>query len=164
MLGSSELVAFVATTDLDRARAFYGGVLGLAVVEESPFACVFDAQGTRLRVTPVAEIVTAPYTVLGWAVADIAATVRALGDAGVRFERFAGMEQDDLGVWTAPGGAKVGVVHRPRRQRAVAHPGCRARGQGVNQSSRVIQRRGILMARSAMMFFCTSVVPAPIEV
>ena len=107
MLGSSELVAFVATTDLDRARAFYGGVLGLAVVEESPFACVFDAHGTRLRVTPVAEIVTAPYTVLGWAVADIAATVRALGRAGVRFERFAGMDQDDLGVWTSPGGAKV---------------------------------------------------------
>ncbi len=107
MLGSSELVAFVATTDLDRARAFYGGVLGLPLVEEGPFACVFDAHGTQLRVTPVAEILTAPYTVLGWAVVDIAATVRALGGAGVRFERFAGMEQDELGVWTAPGGARV---------------------------------------------------------
>ncbi len=28
----------------------------------------------------------------------------------------------------------------------------------------VAQRRGILMARSAMMFFCTSVVPAPMDV
>ena len=82
MLGSSELVAFVATTDLDRARAFYGGVLGLPVVEESPFACVFDAHGTQLRVTPVAEIRTAPYTVLGWAVDDIVAAVRALGARG----------------------------------------------------------------------------------
>jgi catechol 2,3-dioxygenase-like lactoylglutathione lyase family enzyme len=107
MLGSSDLVAFVATTDLDRARDFYGGLLGLPLVEESPFACVFDAHGTSLRVTPVSEMRTAPYTVLGWAVDDIAATVRALGAAGVGLERFAGMDQDDRGVWTAPGGAQV---------------------------------------------------------
>jgi catechol 2,3-dioxygenase-like lactoylglutathione lyase family enzyme len=107
MLESSDLVAFVATTDLDRARAFYGDVLGLSVVEESPFACVFDAHGTQIRVTPVGEIRIAPYTVLGWAVADIVAMVRALGSAGVRFERFPGMDQDDLGVWAAPGGARV---------------------------------------------------------
>jgi catechol 2,3-dioxygenase-like lactoylglutathione lyase family enzyme len=107
MLGSSDLVAFVATTDLDRARDFYGGLLGLPLVEDSPFACVFDAHGTSLRVTPVSEIRSAPYTVLGWAVDDIAATVRALGAAGVGLERFAGMDQDDRGVWTAPGGAQV---------------------------------------------------------
>jgi catechol 2,3-dioxygenase-like lactoylglutathione lyase family enzyme len=107
MLGSSDLVAFVATTDLDRARAFYAGTLGLPLVEESPFACVFDAHGTTLRVTPVGEIRTAAYTVLGWTVDDIAATVKALGVAGVSFERFAGMDQDDRGVWTTPNGAQV---------------------------------------------------------
>jgi catechol 2,3-dioxygenase-like lactoylglutathione lyase family enzyme len=107
MLGSSDLVAFVATTDLDAARDFYGGVLGLPMVEDSPFACVFDAHGTSLRVTPVSEIRTAPYTVLGWVVDDIGVTVSALGAAGVGFERFAGMEQDDSGVWTAPSGARV---------------------------------------------------------
>ncbi len=57
--------------------------------------------------TPVGEIRTAPYTVLGWAVADIEATVRALGSTGVSVERFAGMDQDDIGVWAAPGGARV---------------------------------------------------------
>jgi catechol 2,3-dioxygenase-like lactoylglutathione lyase family enzyme len=107
MLGSSDLVAFVATTDLDRARAFYAGTLGLSLVEESPFACVFDAHGTTLRVTPVGEIRAAAYTVLGWTVDDIAATVKALGGAGVSFERFAGMNQDDRGLWTTPNGAQV---------------------------------------------------------
>jgi catechol 2,3-dioxygenase-like lactoylglutathione lyase family enzyme len=107
MLGSSELVAFVATTDIDRARVFYRDTLGLSLVEESPFACVFDAHGAPLRVTPVGEIRTAPYTVLGWAVDDIRATVQALGAAGVRFERFEGMDQDDVGVWTAPNRAQV---------------------------------------------------------
>ena len=37
--------------------------------------------------------------------------LRLVGDdelaAGVGLERFAGMEQDDSGVWTAPGGAQV---------------------------------------------------------
>jgi catechol 2,3-dioxygenase-like lactoylglutathione lyase family enzyme len=107
MLGSSDLVAFVATTDLDRARAFYSEVVGLSLVEESPFACVFDAHGTALRVTPVDEIRAAPYTVLGWVVDDIEATVRSLAGADVGFQRFTDMDQDDLGVWTSPSGARV---------------------------------------------------------
>jgi len=107
MLGSSELVAFVATTDIDRALVFYRDTLGLSLVEQSPFACVFDAHGTQLRVTPVGDLRPAPYTVLGWAVDDVAASVQALGAAGVRFERFEGMEQDGVGVWTAPNGAQV---------------------------------------------------------
>jgi len=107
MLGSSDLVAFVATSDLARARAFYGETLGLAVVEDGPFACVFDAHGTALRVTPVPEVAAAPYTVLGWSVTDITATVTALADAGVVLKRFAGMDQDARGVWTAPSGARV---------------------------------------------------------
>jgi catechol 2,3-dioxygenase-like lactoylglutathione lyase family enzyme len=107
MLESSDLVAFVATTDLDGARASYRHVLGLSVVDESPFTCVFDAHGTQIRVTPVGEIRTAPSTAPGWAVADIEATRGALGAAGVSFERFAGMDQDDSGVGAAPGGARV---------------------------------------------------------
>jgi catechol 2,3-dioxygenase-like lactoylglutathione lyase family enzyme len=107
MLGSSDLVAFVGTTDLDRARAFYGSTLGLAEVEESPFACVFDAHGTPLRVTPVGEVRAAPYTVLGWTVTDIGATVGALEAAGVALERFAGIDQDEAGVWHTPSGAQV---------------------------------------------------------
>jgi catechol 2,3-dioxygenase-like lactoylglutathione lyase family enzyme len=107
MLGSSDLVGFVATTDTERARAFYRDTLGLALVDESPFVLVFDAHGTQLWVTPVDDIKIAPYTVLGWAVDDIAATVRGLNAAGVTFERFAGMDQDDLGVWTAPSGSRV---------------------------------------------------------
>jgi hypothetical protein len=107
VLGSCDLVAFVATTDLDRAKGFYAGCLGLGLLEESPVACVFDAGGTRLRVTLVDSLVPAGYTVLGWQVAALAPVVRELGDAGVVFERFGGMEQDGLGVWRAPGGDLV---------------------------------------------------------
>lgn len=113
MLQDAELVAFLATSDLDRARAFYCGVLGFEVVEESPFALVLDANGTPIRVTPVDAPVVAPYTVLGWQVDDAAATVRALAGAGVECDRFDGMDQDDDGVWTAPGGARIAWFRDP---------------------------------------------------
>ena len=60
-----------------------------------------------LRVTAVHQVVPAGYTVLGWRVADIEAVVRDLSARGVAFSRFDGMDQDDNGIWTSPGGAKV---------------------------------------------------------
>jgi catechol 2,3-dioxygenase-like lactoylglutathione lyase family enzyme len=83
VLESSDVVAFAAAADLDRARAFYEGTLGLPVVEHNDFACVLDANGTLLRVTAVPKVSRAGYTVLGWRVADITGTVRGLTAKGV---------------------------------------------------------------------------------
>jgi catechol 2,3-dioxygenase-like lactoylglutathione lyase family enzyme len=107
VLANSDLIGFVATSDLDRSRAFYADVLGLTLVEQTPYACVFDADGTQLRVTAVAQVAQPGYTVLGWRVADIAATIDDLVARGVKFTRFEGMEQDDRGVWTTPNGDQV---------------------------------------------------------
>jgi catechol 2,3-dioxygenase-like lactoylglutathione lyase family enzyme len=108
VLGSAALIAFIGTADLARARAFYEGVLGLPVIEDEPgVALAVDARGTMLRVTAVREVAPRPYTVLGWAVPDVAAAVRHLAARGVPARRFDGLEQDDLGIWSAPGGARV---------------------------------------------------------
>ena len=113
MLGAFDLVAFVHVTDVTRARAFYDGVLGLTLTEDTPFALVFDANGTTLRVTPVEGHKPLAGTVLGWAVDDIAATIGELTARGVEFTRYDGMEQDELGVWKAPSGAKVAWFKDP---------------------------------------------------
>ena len=107
MLNTCELIAFVPAVDMEAAREFYGRTLGLDLVEENPAACVFDAHGTMLRVTAVGEVAAAPYTVLGWAVPDIAATVNGLRERGVAIRRFDALDQDDLGVWRSPGGDLV---------------------------------------------------------
>jgi catechol 2,3-dioxygenase-like lactoylglutathione lyase family enzyme len=107
MLGGADVVAFVATTDADRATAFYGDLLGLALVEQTRFACLFTTPNAELRVTIVSELSPAPYTVLGWRVADVEARARALRAAGVEALRYEGMEQDELGIWTSPSGARV---------------------------------------------------------
>ncbi|HXR37962.1 MAG TPA: VOC family protein [Terracidiphilus sp.] len=115
ILGASKLVAFAATTDPARARAFYEGVLGLRlVVDEKPFALVFDANGTMLRVTTVHEQNPDPFTVLGWEVDSIESTVERLTAAGVAFLRYPGLNDGDaLGIWTAPGGARIAWFHDP---------------------------------------------------
>ena len=115
ILGTSKLVAFVSTTDPARARAFYQGVLGLKLVEDAkPFALVFDANGTMLRVTVVHELDPAPFTVLGWGVDSIDETVERLRAAGVEFLRYAGLNDADLkGIWTAPSGARIAWFNDP---------------------------------------------------
>lgn len=113
-LASSSLVAFVGVCDPDRAKSFYRDRLGLRLVsEELPFALVFDVQGTMLRVTVVPEVKPAKFTVLGWKVPDIQGAVSSLYKAGVEFQRYAGLQQDGLGIWTSPNGARVAWFHDP---------------------------------------------------
>jgi catechol 2,3-dioxygenase-like lactoylglutathione lyase family enzyme len=99
MLDRSDVIAFASATDLRRARAFYEQVLGLRVIEQNDFACVFDANGTMLRVTAVA--------VLGWRVSDTTTAVRDLAARGAVFLRYDGLDQDGDGIWTTPGGDQV---------------------------------------------------------
>jgi catechol 2,3-dioxygenase-like lactoylglutathione lyase family enzyme len=114
ILGSSKIVAFAGVRDADRARAFYRDTLGLPLVSEDGFALVFDANGTMLRVSLVREVVAAPYTVLGWEVDDIAAKAKALRVAGIGLERYESfLKQDELGIWTAPGGTRVAWFKDP---------------------------------------------------
>jgi predicted enzyme related to lactoylglutathione lyase len=112
-LGDDQVVAFVPTTNLDRAAGFYSSVLHLPLEEHSSFACVFRAGGTMLRVTLVDALRVQPFTVFGWDVTDIAKTMAALTERGVVFERFDGMGQDDTGVWTTPRGDRVAWFKDP---------------------------------------------------
>jgi len=68
-----------------------------------------------LRVTPVPGYDPVPFTIAGWSVPDITAAVRALAASGVTFTRYDGMAQDELGIWTAPGGDRVAWFTDPDR-------------------------------------------------
>ncbi|MDT3442414.1 MULTISPECIES: VOC family protein [unclassified Pseudofrankia] len=107
MLADAELIAFVPTVDLDRALNFYQGVLGLPLLEETPSAAVFQVAGTILRVSTVREVMPQPFTTLGWRVEDITGAVRWLTDRGARVNRYDGIDQDGLGIWTSPDGDRI---------------------------------------------------------
>lgn len=112
-LGSQKIIAFVATTDLARAREFYGDTLGLHLVSEDQFALVFDAAGTMLRVTLVQQVAAGKYTVLGWHVTDIVRTAKQLQNSHIALEHYPGMQQDELGIWKSPSGARVAWFKDP---------------------------------------------------
>src|SRR5713101_1616042 len=113
MLGSAKIIAFVSTSDPAKALTFYRDTIGLKLQEESPYALVFKAKNTMLRVQIVNKATVAPYTALGWEVADIAATIKQLNKAGVAMERFEGMKQEKLGAWSPGGSTKVAWFKDP---------------------------------------------------
>lgn len=132
MLGNRPLIAFLATRDPARARAFYRDTLGLSLVGEDAFALVFDVCGVMLRVVTAADVVVAPYTVLGWEVPDAAAAAAALAAAGVMPERFAGLAQDAQGVWASPSGARIAWFKDPDGHvLSVMQPGPPGAGAGA---------------------------------
>ena len=106
-LDTATMVGFVPTADLVQARDFYQRRLGLSLVSETPQFAVFETGGTALRVNLVEDHHPVPFTIAGWQVADIAATVASLVDAGVVFSRYDFADQDELGIWTTPGGDQV---------------------------------------------------------
>ncbi len=113
MLGSKGIVAFIPTRDAKKAKQFYQETLGLRLLSEDQFAVVFDANGIMLRVTPAPEFKPHPFTVLGWQVSAIEEVVSGLQKKGVVFEKYGFMKQDELGIWSAPGGTKVAWFKDP---------------------------------------------------
>jgi predicted enzyme related to lactoylglutathione lyase len=107
MLSDADLMAFVPVSDMARARRFYEGTLGLEVRQADDYGCMLAANGTTLRLAQVEDYARPAFTVLGWQVTSIEATVAALTTAGVTMHRYEGMGQDDAGTWRAPSGDRV---------------------------------------------------------
>ena len=99
----AKAATFIITRDRERARKFYGEILGFKQVSEDDFAVVFDLNGTKLRIATVKDHQPQRHTVLGWEVPDIVAAVKTLKAKGVAFNIYEGFGQDELGIWTAPG-------------------------------------------------------------
>ena len=113
MLKEARVMAFVSVTDRAKAREFYGGTLGLTLTEDEQTALVFDAGGTMLRVSLVEKLTPQPFTVLGWDVSDISATMTELRGRGVAFESFPFLPEDAGGVMTFPDGTRVAWFKDP---------------------------------------------------
>ena len=77
------------------------------MVADEPFALVFDANGTSLRIQKVKSFQPHLFTAFGWQVTDIEAMIEALQAKNVSFVHFPGLAQDDLGVSVFSDNTKV---------------------------------------------------------
>ena len=107
MLSTSPIIGFIPTSDANRARTFYEHTLGLRFLSQDDFALVLESNGTMIRIANAGTFTPAPFTILGWEVQDIQQEVAALTAKGVAFSRYGFLDQDDAGIWSAPGGDKV---------------------------------------------------------
>ena len=98
MLADSKAFSGFAVPDLAEARQFYGETLGLRVSEEHGMLQLHLAGGRDVIVYPKPDHTPASYTILNFPVDDVEATVDALTERGVRFERYQGFDQDDKGI------------------------------------------------------------------
>lgn len=112
---SRKPIAFIATDNSEKARAFYAEILGLKLLESSAFALVFADGAQVLRVQIVAELIPAPYTAHGWQVSNIETEVARLKQKNVDTLRFESLAQDDAGIWTSPDGHKIAWFNDPSK-------------------------------------------------
>jgi catechol 2,3-dioxygenase-like lactoylglutathione lyase family enzyme len=113
MLASGEMVGFIPTKDYEAARVFYVGKLGLEFVCLDRFALVVRAGASTIRITEIPSFTPLPGTTLGWAVEDIEAVAKWLRDRGVAFEKYPFVQDQTLGIWTAPSGDRVAWFKDP---------------------------------------------------
>jgi catechol 2,3-dioxygenase-like lactoylglutathione lyase family enzyme len=92
-----------AVDDLPKAREFYENTLGLRVSEEHDLLILHLAGARDTMIYPKPDFMPATYTILNFQVPDVDETVDELARRGVRFERYAGLEQDEKGIFRGEG-------------------------------------------------------------
>jgi catechol 2,3-dioxygenase-like lactoylglutathione lyase family enzyme len=102
-----------AVPDLDEARAFYEGTLGLRVSQEHDLLTLHLAGDRDTLVYPKPDFVPATYTILNFPVDDVEAAVDELQNRGVHFERYEGFDQDEKGISRDPDGPVIAWFKDP---------------------------------------------------
>jgi catechol 2,3-dioxygenase-like lactoylglutathione lyase family enzyme len=113
MLEFAKIFSYIPTKNFERAKTFYGGVLGLKHVSTDDFALVFESGGIRIRVVKVPDFKPGAFAILGWQVDDLEKSVTTLKAHGVICERWPGIKQDSDGVWDEPGRPRVAWFKDP---------------------------------------------------
>lgn len=106
MLGGNKATSGFAVKDMNAAREFYEGTLGLDVEvldQEHGLARLRLADGYGVLMYLSADMTPASYTMLNFEVDDIDAAVDELAGRGIAFERYEGFDHDEKGIVRGPG-------------------------------------------------------------
>lgn len=101
MFENTKAFSSFAVDDVQKAREFYGEVLGLktTVLDEENGIMSLDLAGDRTTlIYPKPDFTPATYTILNFPVDDVEKAVDELAGRGVTFERYENFEQDEKGV------------------------------------------------------------------
>jgi catechol 2,3-dioxygenase-like lactoylglutathione lyase family enzyme len=97
MFKDTKAFSSFSVDDIQAAKEFYGGTLGLDVGEDHGMLRLNIVGGIPVLVYPKDNHVPAEFTVLNFPVDDIDAAAREATGRGITFERYSD-EHDDLGI------------------------------------------------------------------
>jgi catechol 2,3-dioxygenase-like lactoylglutathione lyase family enzyme len=103
MLANTRAYSGFAVDDMDKAREFYAGTLGLRTSEEHGLMWLHLAGERDTLVYQQRDSTLASYTILNFEVDDIDKAVDELMARGVRFEHYDHIEQDQKGIFREEG-------------------------------------------------------------
>jgi len=107
MFAETKAFSGFAVPDVQQAREFYEGTLGLNVSEDNDLLILHLAGGRDTLVYPKPDHTSATYTILNFQVDDIDAAVDQLTQRGVQFERYDAFGQDEKGISRDQGGPPI---------------------------------------------------------
>ena len=103
MFADTRAFSGFAVDDLEKAREFYGGTLGLRTSVQHDIMTLHLADDRDTIVYPKPGHHPADYTILNFQVDDIDYVVDQLAERGVQLERYEGLGQDEKGINRAGG-------------------------------------------------------------
>jgi catechol 2,3-dioxygenase-like lactoylglutathione lyase family enzyme len=104
MFGETKAFSGFSVDDVQAAKQFYGGTLGLEVSEANGILSLHLAGGTDVIAYPKGDQhAPASFTILNFPVENIDAAVDELTRRGVVFQRFPGLETDEKGIFRGGG-------------------------------------------------------------
>lgn len=100
MFESASVHPAIAVSDLERAKAFYGGTLGLTMKDERAEGVTYESGGSWMLVYPSSFAGTNQATYMTFEVSDVEAAVDELVGKGITFEQydFPGLKTDARGI------------------------------------------------------------------
>ena len=107
MFAETKAFSGFAVPDVEQAREFYEGTLGLNVSEDNDLLILHLTGGRDTLVYPKPDHEPANYTILNFQVDDIDEAVDQLTQRGVQFERYDGFGQDEKGISRDQGGPPI---------------------------------------------------------
>jgi catechol 2,3-dioxygenase-like lactoylglutathione lyase family enzyme len=115
MYSQSKAFSSFSVNDLQKAREFYAGVLGLTVVDSPMGILELQTQGNNnIIIYPKPDHTPATFTVLNFPVGKIEEAVDALIAKDVKFEQYGGdIQTDEKGISRDNGGPNIAWFKDP---------------------------------------------------
>jgi catechol 2,3-dioxygenase-like lactoylglutathione lyase family enzyme len=107
MFAKTKAFSSFSVNDLAAAKQFYTGTLGLDVSDDGGMLWLHVAGDRDILIYPKPDHTPATFTILNFPVEDIDRAVDELGQRGVRFERYPGIESDEKGIARGAGGPPI---------------------------------------------------------